>query len=63
MEEDKVRQMKVIVEKHTDGYIAYPIGMKGVVIGQGDTYEEAPADVRSAIQFHIETFGKEVLEA
>ncbi|HEX9990815.1 MAG TPA: type II toxin-antitoxin system HicB family antitoxin [Chloroflexia bacterium] len=58
-----MRQMKVIVEKHTDGYIAYPIGMKGVVIGQGDTYEEAPADVRSAIQFHIETFGKEVLEA
>jgi predicted RNase H-like HicB family nuclease len=55
--------LKVIVEKHTDGYIAYPIGMKGVVIGQGDTYEEALADVQFAIQFHIETFGQEVLDA
>jgi predicted RNase H-like HicB family nuclease len=58
-----VRQTKVIVEKHTDGYVAYPLGMKGVIVGQGDTYEEALADVKSAIQFHIETFGQEVLEA
>lgn len=54
--------IKVIVEKHTDGYVAYPLGLKGVVIGQGDTYEEALADVRSAIKFHIETFGHEVLQ-
>lgn len=60
---DKVRQLKVIVEKHTDGYVAYPLGMKGVIVGQGDTYEEALADVKSAIQFHIETFGQEALEA
>jgi predicted RNase H-like HicB family nuclease len=33
--------------------------MKGVVVGQGDTYEEALADVKSAIRFHIETFGTE----
>jgi predicted RNase H-like HicB family nuclease len=32
------------------------------VVGEGDTYEEALADVKSAIKFHIETFGKEVLE-
>jgi predicted RNase H-like HicB family nuclease len=56
-------QFKIIVEKHADGYVAYPLGLKGVVVGQGDTYEEALADVKSAIQFHIETFGKEVLEA
>ncbi len=31
-------------------------------MGQGDTYEAALADVSSAIRFHIETFGKEVLE-
>jgi predicted RNase H-like HicB family nuclease len=31
--------------------------MRGVVVGEGDTYGEALADVRSAIQFHIETFG------
>lgn len=49
--------VKIIVEKHTDTYVAYPIGLKGVVIGQGATYEEALADVGSAIAFHIETFG------
>jgi len=58
-----MRQIKIIVEKHPDGYIAYPLGFKGVVVGQGDTYEEALSDVKSAIRFHIETFGKEVLEA
>jgi predicted RNase H-like HicB family nuclease len=56
-----VRQLKVIVEKHPDGYVAYPLGLKGVVVGQGDTYEEALADVRSAIEFHLQTFGAEVL--
>jgi len=54
--------VKVIVEKHADGYVAYPIGLKGIVIGEGDTYEEALADVKSAIAFHVETFGAEVLE-
>jgi predicted RNase H-like HicB family nuclease len=53
---------KIIVEKHADGYVAYPLGLKGVVIGQGDSYEEAMADVKSAIRFHIETFGKDVLD-
>ena len=52
-----MRQFKIIVEKHPDGYVAYPLGLKGVVVGEGDTYEEALADVKSAIQFHIETFG------
>jgi predicted RNase H-like HicB family nuclease len=57
-----MRQIKIIIEKHPDGYVAYPLGLKGVVVGQGDTYEEALADVKSAISFHIETFGPEVLE-
>ena len=57
-----MRQFKIIVEKHPDGYVAYPLGLKGVVVGQGDTYEEALSDVKSAIRFHIETFGKEVLD-
>lgn len=56
-----VQQVKVIVEKHPDGYVAYPLGLKGVGGGEGDTYEEALADVQSAIAFHIETFGAEVL--
>jgi len=54
-----IRQFKIIVEKHPDGYVAYPLGVKGVVVGEGDTYEEALADVRSAIAFHLETFGAE----
>jgi len=58
-----MRQIKIIVERHSHGYIAYPLGVKGVVIGEGATYEEAVADVRSAIKFHIETFGAEVLES
>jgi predicted RNase H-like HicB family nuclease len=53
-----LQQFKIIVEKHPDGYVAYPLGLKGVVVAEGDTYEEALADVTSAIQFHIETFGK-----
>jgi predicted RNase H-like HicB family nuclease len=55
--------VKIIVEKHSDGYLAYPLGLKGVVVGEGNTYEEAIADVKSAIGFHIETFGKDVLGA
>lgn len=54
---------KILVEKHADGYVAYPLGLKGVVVGQGDSYEQALADVKSAIRFHIETFGKDVLDA
>jgi len=56
-------QVKVIVEKHADGYVAYPLGCKGVVVGEGDTYEEALADVKSAIRFHVESFGPDVLGA
>ena len=57
-----IRQFKIIVEKHPDGCVAYPLGLKGVVVGEGDTYEEALYDVKSAIRFHVETFGKEVLD-
>ncbi|MFQ5882259.1 MAG: type II toxin-antitoxin system HicB family antitoxin [Candidatus Methylomirabilales bacterium] len=58
-----MRQFKVIVEKHPDGYVAYPLGLKGIVVGQGDSYEEALADVKSAIGFHIESFGEEIVES
>jgi len=56
------KPLKIIVEKHPDGYVAYPLGMKGVVIGEGSTYEEALADVKSAIQFHIESFGDDAYD-
>jgi predicted RNase H-like HicB family nuclease len=54
--------VKIIVEKHTDGYVAYPIGIRGAVVGQGRSYEEALANARSAVAFHIETFGPDVLD-
>ena len=57
-----MRPVKIIVEKHPDGYVAYPLGLKGVVVGEGDSYEEALADATSAIRFHVETFGAEVLD-
>lgn len=53
-----MKRYKIVVEKHPDGYVAYPLGLKGVVVGQGDTYEEALADVKSAVRFHVETFGE-----
>ena len=49
--------IKIVVEKHPDTYVAYPLGLKGVVISQGDSYESALEDLKSAIKFHIETFG------
>ncbi len=54
------KMVKIMLEKHPDGYIAYPLGLKGVVIGTGETETEAMMDVRSAIMFHVETFGQEV---
>jgi predicted RNase H-like HicB family nuclease len=52
-----MREVKVISEKHPDGYVAYPLGLQGIVVGEGDTYKEAVADVSSAIRIHVETFG------
>lgn len=57
-----MRQYKIVAEKHPDGYVAYPLGIKGVVVGEGNTYEEVLSDVKSAIRFHVDTFGAEVLE-
>jgi len=50
---------KIIVEQHEDGFVAYPLGFAGCVVGQGENADKAVADVRSAIRFHIETFGQE----
>lgn len=57
-----MKHIKIIIEKHPDGYVAYPVGVKGVVVGQGDSYEEVLNDVKSAIKFHLETFGPESLD-
>ena len=57
-----MRCLKIIVARHEDGYVAYPVGLKGTVVGEGDTFDEAVADITSAIDFHFETFGKEATE-
>jgi predicted RNase H-like HicB family nuclease len=56
-------RLKIVIERHSDGFVSYPLGLKGVVVGQGDTYDEALENVRSAIDFHIETFGREAFES
>ncbi len=53
---------KIIIEKHEDGFVAYPLGLKDVMVGEGDSFEDALADVKSAIRFHIETFGNDAFE-
>ena len=57
-----MKTVKIVVERHPDGFVAYPLGLKGVVVGEGDSYDAALADCQSAIRFHVETFGPEVLD-
>jgi len=57
-----MKTLKLVVEKHIAGYVGYPVGLRGVVVGQGDTFGEALADTQSAVRFHIETFGPEMRE-
>ena len=54
--------LNIVVEQHPDGFVAYPLGVNGVIVGQGDTKEAALEDVQSAIAFHLETFGRHSLE-
>ena len=39
--------LKILIEKHADGFIAYPLGIRSVVVGEGDSYEEALNNVRN----------------
>lgn len=57
------RKLRVVVEQHPNCFVAYPIGLDGTVVGEGNTFEEAVADVTSAIRFHVETFGSDLTEA
>ena len=57
-----MRKVKIIIEKHDDGYVAYPLGIDGVVVGEGDSYEDALADVKSALAVYAETFGDGALD-
>lgn len=57
-----MKNIKIVVERCSDGYVAYPLGIEGVIVGEGNIYEEALADVKSAILFHVETFDADTLE-
>jgi len=54
-------ESKIVVEKNTDGYVAYLTEINGVIVAEGDTYEDAIANLESAIQFHVDTFGQDSL--
>lgn len=58
-----MQRVHFVLEQHPDGFIAYPLGVRGVVIGQGDTKADALEDARSALELHIETFGGESIQS
>ena len=55
-------RVKIVIEHFEDGYVAYPLGMKGVIVGQGDSFNAALDDVTSAISAHVKQFGADVLQ-
>jgi len=44
-------------------HVAYPLGLKDVVVGEGETRKEALADVKPVVKFYIESFGQEALDS
>ena len=36
-----MKYIKIVVEKHPEGYVAYLLGMQGGVVGEGGSDEEA----------------------
>ena len=49
-------QLPIIIEKDADGYFAFCPQLQGCYT-QGDTYEEALAYTRDAIQLHLDDAG------
>jgi predicted RNase H-like HicB family nuclease len=45
--------LPVAIEKDTDGYYAYCPSLQGYY-SQGDTHEEAPANIEDTMRLHIE---------
>ena len=39
------KHYKIIIEKHSDGYVSYPLGLKGVVCKNKTTGQKARIDV------------------
>jgi hypothetical protein len=53
-----MRQIRIVVEKHLNQFIAYPVGVKGGRSGVGTTYEEALERVRLPEKLYPESFAK-----
>lgn len=52
--------MKIIIEKHIDGYCGYPLGFaNGAILGQGDSYLEVLESTQSSIRAFIDYYGKD----
>ena len=58
-----MKDFEIVFESHSDGCVAYPLGIRGVVASEEDTFEESLADVKMAFAFHLQTFGLEVIES
>jgi hypothetical protein len=55
--------MKLIIEKHSDGYCGYPLGFSnGAIVVQGSTYLEALQSTEGSILAFIDYYGKEEFE-
>jgi predicted RNase H-like HicB family nuclease len=57
-----ILEFEIAVERHDDGFVAYLRNVNAAVVGEGDTFEEAVDDLKSAIAFHVETFGPDSLQ-
>ncbi len=50
--------LNAIIEKDKDGYFAYIPSLRGCV-SQGETYEEALANIKEAIELYLESLQNE----
>jgi len=57
-----LKSINIIIEKHPEGYVAYPSGLSGVLLIEGNTYQEALENIKSTIKLHLETFRKETFK-
>ena len=51
-------KVNIVIEKDEDGYFAYAPGLEGCQT-QGDTFEEAMANVREAVELYLETMDED----
>ncbi len=52
--------IKIKIEKHTNRYVAYPVGLEGVIAVEGATRKEALEKAKVAIDSYMENIVKEV---